>query len=58
MTITQADRVRIQTRLRRMLRSPGITLEPPATRSGSAQVRVGEGGAWHGRLGERGGERS
>ena len=29
-------RVRIQTRLRRMLHSPGITLEPPATRSGSA----------------------
>ena len=40
--ITEADRARIQTRLRRMLHSPGITLEPPATRGGSVQIRVGD----------------
>ena len=40
--ITETDRARVQTRLRRMLHSPGITLEPPTTRGGSVQVRVGE----------------
>ena len=40
--ITQADRVRLQAHLRRVLRSPSITLDPPETQGGTAQVRIGE----------------
>ena len=41
-SISQADRVRLQTHLRRVLRSPSITLDPPETQGGTAQVRIGE----------------
>ena len=40
-TITQADRARIQTRLRQMLHSPGLVLDPAETQGGTLQVRMG-----------------
>ena len=40
-TITSADRIRIQRRLRAMLHSPGITLDPAESQGGTAQIRVG-----------------
>ncbi len=39
--ITQADRARLQTRLRAMLHSPGVMVDPPETQGGTAQIRVG-----------------
>ena len=40
--ISQADRVRLQSHLRRLLHSPGITLDPTETQGGTAQVRIGD----------------
>lgn len=42
MSITQADRARLQTYLRRALHSPGLALDPPETQGGTAAIRVGE----------------
>jgi hypothetical protein len=39
--ITQADRLRLQTRLRAMLHSPGLMVDPPDTQGGTAQLRMG-----------------
>ena len=39
--ISFADRVRVQRRLRAMLHSPGITLDPADSQGGIAQIRVG-----------------
>ena len=39
--ITQADRARLQSRLRAMLHSPGVMIDPPETQGGTAQLRVG-----------------
>ena len=41
-SITQVNRARLQAHLRTALRSPGLTLEPPETQGGTAQLRVGE----------------
>ena len=41
-TISQADRIRLQAHLRKALRSPSITLDPPETLGGTVQVRTGE----------------
>ncbi len=41
-TISQADRARLQTDLRRALHSPGLMLDPAETQGGTAQVRVGD----------------
>ena len=40
--ITQVDRARLQRHLRRALHSPGLTLGPPETQGGTAQLRMGE----------------
>ena len=40
--ITQADRARLQARLRTTLRNSDLTLDPPETQGGTAQLRVGE----------------
>ena len=40
--ITQADRARLQSHLRRALHSPSLTLDPPETQGGTAQLRVGD----------------
>lgn len=42
MSITTADRARLQTYLRRALHSPGLTLDPAETQGGTSQVRVGD----------------
>ncbi len=38
--ITASDRIRLQSRLRAMLHSPGLTLDEPATKGGSVEVRM------------------
>ena len=40
--ITQANRARLQAHLRTVLHSPGLTLDPPETQGGTAQLRVGD----------------
>ncbi len=39
--ITAADRARLQTRLRAILHSPGVIIDPAETQGGTAQLRVG-----------------
>ena len=40
--ITQANRVRLQSHLRRALHSPGLMVDPPETQGGTAQLRVAD----------------
>ena len=41
-SITQYDRSRLQTHLRRALHSPGLAIDPAETQHGTAQLRVGD----------------
>lgn len=40
--ISQADRLRLQARLRTMLRNPDVTLDAPGRRGGSVHLRIGD----------------
>ena len=40
-TITSAHRAQLRTRLRAMLYSPGLMIDPAETQGGTAQLRVG-----------------
>ena len=40
--MTTANRTRLQAHLRTALRSPTLTLDPPETQGGTAQLRVGD----------------
>ena len=40
--ISQADRLRLQTHLRTMLRNPDVALDAPARRGGSVHLRIGD----------------
>ena len=40
--ISQADRVRLQTYLRRMLRNPDVILSAPARAGGTVHLRIGD----------------
>jgi hypothetical protein len=39
--ITSANRARLQARLRAMLHSPGLVIDPAETQGGTAQLRMG-----------------
>lgn len=40
-TITQSNRIRLQSHLRRALHSPGLTLTEPTTKGGGVEVHMG-----------------
>ncbi len=40
--ISQADRMRLQTYLRTMLRNPDVALDAPGRRGGSVHLRIGD----------------
>ncbi|WP_158745376.1 DUF3126 family protein [Acidisphaera sp. L21] len=40
--ISQADRARLQTYLRRMLRNPDVALDAPARAKGAVHLRIGD----------------